>query len=281
VLEGAFAQTYRPLQIVVSDDASTDGTFELASYLAQQCPAGIDIVLHQNETRLGIGNCNKMAELAKGAFIVMAHGDDISLPQRVERLVETWKATQCSMVTSNAIVINGEGIRKGLYSSLEASYELSAEAIASHGWNQAMLGAVLAFEPTLFSCFRPLDPKKSAFVHDWILPYRASLLKGIRYLSEPLVLYRIYGGNYTNAYINAASELENVESHQATNIMQYYYMLQDTFYAYHQGYIAWEMVESLQDKLRLSILKAVGIFSAARNSLLSTGKRAQWLAPMI
>jgi glycosyltransferase involved in cell wall biosynthesis len=280
VLQGAFAQTYRPLQIVVCDDASTDGTFELATHLAKQCPADIDILVHQNETRLGIGNCNKMAELATGDFIVVAHGDDISLPKRVERLAETWKSTQSSMVTSNAVVINGEGIEQGLYSEPETSYALSSEAIASHGWNPAMLGAVLAFEPTLFTRFRPLDSRKSAFVHDWILPYRASLLNGIHYLPEPLILYRIYDASYTNTFLNAPGSVENVESNQATNIIQYYYMMQDTIYAYQQGYITKEMLHSLDDKLRQSILKAVCLFSAARNKLLSTGKRAQWLAPM-
>ena len=41
-LEGAFAQTYRPLEIVISDDASTDGSVELILDRVRQWSGGCD-----------------------------------------------------------------------------------------------------------------------------------------------------------------------------------------------------------------------------------------------
>lgn len=280
VLEGAFAQTYQPLQVVVCDDASTDGTFERAVELAKGRPPSVGVVLHRNETRLGIGNCDRMVGLAKGAFIVMAHGDDISRPQRVQRLVDTWRETGCSMVTSNAMVIDGKGTRLGLYVAPTITHDLSAEAIASNGWNRSMLGAVLGFEPAVFTQFGPLDPMRSAFVHDWILPYRAALLKGIRYLPEPLVLYRIHDGSYSTAFLDARDDTtEHSESHQANSIIQLNYMLSDTAVACEKGYISRERAADLISRLQQSILRAGQYFSLARNKLLSGGKRVRWVSP--
>jgi glycosyltransferase involved in cell wall biosynthesis len=280
VLDGAFRQTYRPLEVVVSDDASTDGTFRLAVELSRRHPAGVDVALHRNDTRLGIGNCDRMVGLAKGEFVVMAHGDDISVPHRVERLVDAWRTHDCSMVTSNAVVIDENGKELGPYAAETDSYDLSAEALASGGWNKAMLGAVLGFEPAVFTHFGPLDPARSAFVHDWILPYRAALLKGIRYLPEPLVLYRVHGGNYTSLFLNApADDAEHVESHQANSILQFHYMLSDTRVAYEKGLVSRERAIGLANRLQQSIVAASRHFSFARNRLLSSGRRARWLAP--
>jgi len=280
VLDGALAQTYRPLQVVVCDDASTDGTFELAVDLAKGHPVSVDVVLHRNDTRLGIGNCDQMVSLARGAFIVMAHGDDISSPHRVERLVDAWCAHDCSMVTSNAIVIDENDKQLGLYGRETNSYNLSAEALASGGWNKAMLGAVLGFEPAVFTRFGPLEPTRSAFVHDWILPYRAALLKGIHYLPEPLLRYRVHGGNYTSLFMNARQDdSEQTESHLANKITQLHYMLHDTKVAYKKGFISRGRADDLTDRLQQSIVKAAGRFSIARNNLLASGKRARWLSP--
>lgn len=280
VLGGAFAQTYRPLQIVVCDDASTDGTFELATELAKDSPPGVEVVLHRNDSRLGIGNCDRMVSLAKGEFIVMAHGDDVSLPNRVERLVEAWRSHDCSMVTSNAIVIDENDVQLGPYSAMTDRYDLSAEALAGGGWNKAILGAVLAFEPAVFTHFGPLDPARSAFVHDWILPYRAALLRGIRYLPEPLMHYRIHGGNYSSQFLDARQDdAEHDESHQANRIIQLDYMLHDTRVAYKRGLIPRERADDLSERLRRSIVKTAGHFSVARNGLLASGKRARWLSP--
>ena len=36
-VEGAFAQTYEPLEIILSDDCSTDRTFEIMQEMASAC----------------------------------------------------------------------------------------------------------------------------------------------------------------------------------------------------------------------------------------------------
>ena len=83
----AFEQTYSPLEIVLSDDCSTDSTFEIMERMAKEYTGPHKIVLNRNEKNLGITKHMNRAylELATGEIIVAAHGDDISKSERTEK----------------------------------------------------------------------------------------------------------------------------------------------------------------------------------------------------
>lgn len=85
-IECAFDQTYSPLEIVLSDDCSTDGTFEIMKEMAENYHGPHKIKLNRNEQNLGITRHMNKAylELADGEIIIAAHGDDVSIPERTE-----------------------------------------------------------------------------------------------------------------------------------------------------------------------------------------------------
>jgi glycosyltransferase involved in cell wall biosynthesis len=86
-IEAAFAQTYSPLEIILSDDGSRDGTFEVMREMAAAYRGPHTLVLNRNEPNLGIGgHVNKAFAMAKGEWIVTAAGDDISDPERCSYL---------------------------------------------------------------------------------------------------------------------------------------------------------------------------------------------------
>ncbi|MDX6517004.1 MAG: hypothetical protein QOH73_2670 [Gaiellaceae bacterium] len=82
-LESALAQTYPELEIVVSDNASTDETAAIVrSYTDPR------IRLHTAAQNVGIaGNHNRSVLLARGEFIKFLHADDRLLPSCVEEMV--------------------------------------------------------------------------------------------------------------------------------------------------------------------------------------------------
>ncbi|KAF1326751.1 putative Glycosyll transferase family 2, partial [Globisporangium splendens] len=82
-LVSIMTQTYKHLEILVIDDASTDATPELVARLQDQDPR---IQYVRNDTNVGVAaSLNKGFALAKGRYIARMDGDDISLPERIER----------------------------------------------------------------------------------------------------------------------------------------------------------------------------------------------------
>ena len=183
-LAGAFSQTYSPLEIVISDDASTDGTSELISGFLKKkdyTQRGFKLILHRNEKALGmLGNREKVYSLANGELLVNADGDDISYPQRVEHLVSAWLANgkKHTMLTSEAIVIDENDRPLG-----ETHF---------HG---KPIGATLAIASNVLPYFPPVCHDAAYNAHDDLVYHiRASLFGETFGVNEPLIFYRYGSG---------------------------------------------------------------------------------------
>src|SRR5215813_7917677 len=93
-VEAAFAQTYSPLEIILSDDCSEDRTFEIMCEMARDYRGPHRIVLNRNPVRRSIGgHINRILEVSKGELILAAAGDDVSLPHRAQATYEGWEAS--------------------------------------------------------------------------------------------------------------------------------------------------------------------------------------------
>jgi glycosyltransferase involved in cell wall biosynthesis len=81
-LGSVLAQTYQNLEVIIFDDGSTDETGVLIANMAKYDTR----IIHCYRKQQGIANClNEALLLAQGEFIARMDGDDISLPERIER----------------------------------------------------------------------------------------------------------------------------------------------------------------------------------------------------
>lgn len=108
-LESALAQDVDDLEIVVSDNASTDRTAELVADLADQ-----RVRYMRQPTNLGVnGNFNACVATATGRFLVLLHDDDLLDPDFVasckRSLQESPLARQAGMVRTGSRVIDANG----------------------------------------------------------------------------------------------------------------------------------------------------------------------------
>ncbi|MDR1544414.1 MAG: glycosyltransferase family 2 protein [Prevotellaceae bacterium] len=80
-IESMLNQTFGNFELLILDDCSTDRTAEIVKSFADK-----RIVYHKNETNLGLSeNLNVGIRLAKGEYIARMDGDDISVPERLEK----------------------------------------------------------------------------------------------------------------------------------------------------------------------------------------------------
>ena len=80
------SQTYSNIEIIIVDDGSTDNTYKICEDVAV---TDSRIRLYRNEINIKIAQTlNRALHLSKGEYIGRMDGDDISLPDRVQKQME-------------------------------------------------------------------------------------------------------------------------------------------------------------------------------------------------
>ena len=83
-LDSILAQTFSDWQLVLCDDGSTDNTYDVAKAYQERWSG--KIVLLQNERNMGLNHTlNRCLQAADGECVARMDGDDISLPNRLEK----------------------------------------------------------------------------------------------------------------------------------------------------------------------------------------------------
>ena len=109
-IQGAFAQTYEPLEVILSDDHSQDRSYAIMEKMAAAYRGSHTVVLNRNPRNLGIAaHINRIVALARGSIIFLAGGDDFSLPKRVEDCYKIYsKNSDVYGVWTNAALIDDQ-----------------------------------------------------------------------------------------------------------------------------------------------------------------------------
>ena len=213
-VESAFAQTYTPLEIVLSDDCSNDRTFDIMKKMVHEYKGHNKIVLNKNSQNLGIARHMNKAymELASGTIIVAAHGDDISLPERTQKSYE-YLATHpdITAVSFSIDIIDENG-------ELLPSRSLAVDQIYIYDLNS--IGNIPApsrcFYKRVMQEFGPLE--SSCPTEDELISFRALILGKNAFLPEKMVKYRKHSGSCSNPENFPRFPLEKIISQQDTDM---------------------------------------------------------------
>ncbi|HCZ34708.1 MAG TPA: glycosyl transferase [Cytophagales bacterium] len=114
-LDSVVAQTYQPIELIVIDDGSTDGSSKV---IKQWIAAHPETVMLLNGTNIGYCKTfNKAAALAKGKYLIDLSADDVLLPQRVSTGVQSLETNPLAGITfSDAEHVDEAGNKISLHS---------------------------------------------------------------------------------------------------------------------------------------------------------------------
>lgn len=190
-------QTYRDLEVIVTDDGSTDGSPDIIRSLAAADARVVPVLSPRNA---GIAaNMNRALPRCSGEFVAQLDGDDLMLPTKIERQVAYLRAHPECVVCNHDVEVfdSATDARLFLWSEQHApriggvELELStnyilrrapktipsaalmrARAVPAHGWDERL-----------------------RFANDWLFGIEV-LRHGRRgYIPEVLVRYRRHANN--------------------------------------------------------------------------------------
>ncbi len=206
-IEGAFSQTWNPLEVVLSDDCSTDRTFEIMQRMAAAYSGPHTVIVNRNEHNVGVGrHINRVLELSHGEFIIASGGDDVSLPERTRRLYDCWKSSPNAwLVYSNLVETDehGSAILNRDFAALNLQHgnsDISEWGLLEHIQERipSVHGATFGYPRELFSMFGPFA--NDVVFEDGVLNWRAECLGTVRLCRDRLVLHRNHSNQLTNIH---------------------------------------------------------------------------------
>lgn len=196
-LESIYNQTYKNLEIIVTDDCSKDGTAEILEEYKQK----YGLKYYINEQNSGfVKNFEKVISLCSADYIALCDQDDIWLPNKIEILMK--EINNYSMICSDLTLIDSDGnvVLPSFRDNNNYSHKKMDNNKLLLSFKCFALGCCTLFKKELLNNSLPFPDYVVS--HDWWLALHAYRLNGIKYLDDNLVLYRMHNNSISMNNIN-------------------------------------------------------------------------------
>ena len=192
-LDSIYSQTHKNIEVIVTDDCSTDKTVEVL----EQYSKSHGLKYFVNEQNLGfVKNFEKAASLCQGEYIALSDQDDIWLPHKLTSLVQNigdniLACSDAKLIDENNIVIAESQFE---YSKRPKNIKLTFYKLMFRNY---IWGCTILMKKEILKKAHPIP--LGAESHDQWYGLIASSLGGIYIHKEPLMLYRQHVENHFGA----------------------------------------------------------------------------------
>jgi hypothetical protein len=198
-------QSAPPREIVLSDDASSDATVDLALEAVEAQGASVELVVLRNPVPLGIRRNFEQAVLAcRFELIALSDQDDRWSPNKLSLMTARFERDEhLQLLFSDARLVDASGESLGA-TLFEATGVTDRAQRAMHDGDafsvllrrNVVTGATVLVRREFV---RAVTPFPEGWVHDEWIAMAAAIVGRLDVIEEPLVDYRQHGGNEIGA----------------------------------------------------------------------------------
>lgn len=149
-IESVLAQTYSNWEMIIVDDCSTDGSYEIALNYAKN-DKRINVLKNDNNSGAAFSR-NRAIQVAKGDFIAFLDSDDLWYPEKIEKQLLFMENNNCDFSFTEYLHIDENN--ESLHTIANVTKKLSYFKMMFHCWpgcltvmyNQNVTGKVYADE---------------------------------------------------------------------------------------------------------------------------------------
>lgn len=198
-IDGAISQNYDNLEIIISDDCSTDNTWKVIHKKIKNIHHK-NIVLNRNKSNLGLADhMNKIYfELSSGEYVIIAAGDDISLPLRTKISIEFFEKNNevCALSSNLDFIDSNSNLTPSLsYNSVNEDTIFDLNFYLSNDYNH-INGASRVVTRKLIEAFPKLNINCPGEDTPFLL--RAFMFGKVAQIKDSLVKYRRHENNLSS-----------------------------------------------------------------------------------
>jgi glycosyltransferase involved in cell wall biosynthesis len=207
----ALRQTFDDHELLIVDDASTDGTLDVVGSFADA-----RVTVHRNRSRLGIpGNWNECLRRARGRYVKFLFQDDTLLPDALAKLVAALDRSPEAVLAFGRREVSGplgaEVLGEAYTDSLQRFYAAVGPSVGGRDLVEAALlhGRDLTLnvvgEPSFVLLRREAALESGGFdstfrqLADWELWLRLARRAPLAFVNESLGRFRVHAGSQSAA----------------------------------------------------------------------------------
>jgi len=198
-IESILAQSYCNIELIICDDNSTDGSFDIAINMAA---ADNRIRVYRNQRNLGlVPNFLQSVSLAKGDFICFCDQDDYWLSNKIEILKALLDENNKNMLAYSDLEICDKNLKV-----ISSSFFRTSGLRPKEGYLRELTflknitpGCSMIFRKEVADLMVRV-PFDAPFMHDHLALILASGLGKIAYSKEALIKYRQHERNNIGAF---------------------------------------------------------------------------------
>ncbi len=188
-LKSILNQTYSSLEVIISDDGSTDQTIEIARQFAA---ADERVRVHRNPVNLGYNeNFAQAFQLAQYEYIAISDQDDIWKPEKIEEMMPLFVDEETLLVHCQSVRFSGKPPEADRYT---ARIPLTGDDPKKILFFNTIAGHNIMFRKKLLAWAQPFP--KDIF-YDWWLVINAAAFGKVNATTRVLSFHRSHGGNVT------------------------------------------------------------------------------------